>query len=145
MKSALHRGRQRLRELANEPAAVAPVALEEHKLTLLNAYVDRFNARDFDAIRRMIADAVRLELVDKAQMNGRREVQTYFSNYDGTDDWYFRAGVLEGRPAALVYDHADSLVPRYFILFEWTDDNLMFIRDFRYARYVTDGADARRL
>ena len=47
----------------------------------LGAYVAHFNARDFDAIRAMIADDVRLELVNKTRMNGKAEVSRYFGNY----------------------------------------------------------------
>jgi RNA polymerase sigma-70 factor, ECF subfamily len=67
VKSALHRGRMRLRELAQEPEDAAPAALEAHQHSLLAAYVDRFNARDFDAVRRMLADEVRLDLVNKTR------------------------------------------------------------------------------
>jgi hypothetical protein len=35
--------------------------------SLLKAYVDRFDARDFEAIRDMLAGEVRLELVNKTQ------------------------------------------------------------------------------
>ncbi len=45
------------------------------------AYVTHFNARDFDAIRTMIADDVRLDLVNKARVNGKAEVSRYFGNY----------------------------------------------------------------
>jgi hypothetical protein len=38
-------------------------ALAEPERLLLANYVDRFNARDFDAVRDMLADEVRLELV----------------------------------------------------------------------------------
>ena len=55
--------------------------LAEPERSLLAAYVERFNARDFDAIRDMLADEVRLELVSATRMNGRNEVRKYFQNY----------------------------------------------------------------
>src|SRR5215217_2919516 len=64
-KAALHRGRGRLRELANEPDDAPQPVLSEADRARLNAYVAHFNARDFDAIRAMISDDVRLELVNK--------------------------------------------------------------------------------
>jgi hypothetical protein len=70
VKAALNRGRARLRELAQEPDDPLPV-LSEPQRSLLNAYVQRFNARDFDAIRDMLTDEVRLELVNKTRMNGK--------------------------------------------------------------------------
>ena len=56
VKAALHRGRARLGEIANEPEDVPSPRLPEADRARLGAYVDRFNARDFDAIRNMIAD-----------------------------------------------------------------------------------------
>ncbi|MDW3548697.1 nuclear transport factor 2 family protein, partial [Escherichia coli] len=70
----------------------------------LNAYVSRFNARDFDAIRAMIADDVRLELVNRTRLNGKAEVSRYFGNYAKIDDWHLKTGQVEGRPAILVFE-----------------------------------------
>src|SRR5262249_30317191 len=78
VKAALYRGRARLRELAREPDDVLLPVLGEPERSLLAAYVERFNARDFDAIREMLADEVRLDLVAKLQKKGRTEVATYF-------------------------------------------------------------------
>ena len=80
-KAALHRGRRRLSELAGEPDDVPRPVLSEADRARLGAYVDHFNARDFDAIRDMIADDVRLDLVNKTRMNGKAEVSRYFGNY----------------------------------------------------------------
>jgi RNA polymerase sigma-70 factor (ECF subfamily) len=120
--------------------------LVEPERSLLAAYIDRFNARDFDAIRDMLADEVRLDLVARRRSSGRREVGTYFHNYGLTQDWHFCAGLVDGHPAVLVHDSADpSGPPVYFMLLEWTGDRVATIRDFRYARYVLEGAELRRL
>src|SRR6266852_4527730 len=76
VKAALHRGRVRLREIANEPDDAPIPALAEGERSRLAAYVDRFNARDFDAVRNMLADEVRLDLVAKLRLSGRSEVMT---------------------------------------------------------------------
>ena len=142
VKAALHRGRARLRELAKEPEDVPVPILAEPERSLLAVYVDRFNARDFDAIRDMLADEVRLELVNKSRMNGRNEVGKYFHNYDRVKDWHFVPALVDRRPALLVRDPGDpSGAPAYFVLVQWAGDRLTNIRDFRYARYVTEGAE----
>jgi RNA polymerase sigma-70 factor, ECF subfamily len=142
IKAALHRGRARLRELAQEPEDIPLPALAEPERSLLAAYVERFNARDFDALRRMLADEVRLELVNKARMNGRREVSNYFHNYDQIDDWQLVPGLVDRRPAVLVRAPGDPMAkPAYFILLTWAGDQVAGIRDFRFARYATDGAE----
>jgi RNA polymerase sigma-70 factor (ECF subfamily) len=76
-----------LREIANESEDLSIPPLAEPERLLLTKYVDRFNARDFDAIRDMLADDVRLELVNRTRMNGKREVGRYFHNYSDVDDW----------------------------------------------------------
>jgi RNA polymerase sigma-70 factor (ECF subfamily) len=141
IKAALHRGRVRLRQLADEPDDRPPPRLSVSERLLLDAYVDRFNARDFDAVRDMLADEVRLELVARTRLNGRKEVGTYFHNYSRVQDWRFVPGFVEGRPAVLVCDRDDPAArPSYFVLLGWQAGKLLTIRDFRHARYVADSA-----
>jgi RNA polymerase sigma-70 factor (ECF subfamily) len=142
VKAALHRGRERLRALAQEPDDRPAHVLTEVERSLLAAYIDRFNARDFDAVREMLAEEVRLDLVARTRMNGRREVARYFGNYGLIRDWQLVPGFVDGRPAALVRDPGDpSAAPGYFILLDWADDKLVRIRDFRHARYAIEGAE----
>jgi RNA polymerase sigma-70 factor (ECF subfamily) len=142
VKAALHRGRARLREIAREPDDTPVPALAEGELSRLAAYVDRFNSRDFDAVRNMLADDVRLDLVGKLRMSGRSEVGNYFGNYSRIADWNLVPGLVDGRPAALVFDPGDkSGRPAYFVLLEWGGDGLVNIRDFRFARYAIEGAE----
>ncbi len=142
VKAALHRGRARLREIAKEPDDTAVPALAERERWRLAAYVDRFNARDFDAVRNMLADDVRLDLVAKLRLSGRSEVGNYFGNYSRIADWRLVPGLVDRRPAALVFDPGDSSGrPTYFVLLEWGGDGLVNIRDFRFARYAIEGAE----
>jgi len=142
VKAALHRGRARLRELAREPDDVAPPILAEPERSLLAAYVERFNARDFDAVRDMLADEVRLDLVAKLQRKGRTEVANYFDNYARLEDWHLVPGLVDGRPAVLVRNPSDPTGKlAYFILLQWEADKVANIRDFYFARYATEGAE----
>jgi len=107
----------------------------------LAAYAERFNARDFDAVRDMLAEDVRLELVVRTRMRGR-QVHPYFGNYASVGDWRLVPGQVEGRPAILVYDPSQPQArPTYFILLEWDSGKLVAIRDFRHARYAVEGAE----
>jgi RNA polymerase sigma-70 factor (ECF subfamily) len=142
IKAALNRGRKRLREIANEPEDLSLPPLAEPERLLLAKYIDRFNARDFDAVRDMLADEVRLELVNRTRMNGKGEVGRYFHNYTDVDDWRFVPGFVDRRPALLVCDPRDpSAAPSYFVLLHWVGDKLMNIRDFRHAHYAIEGAE----
>jgi len=142
VKAALHRGRARLRELADEPDDLPRPKLSEAERERLGKYVAQFNARDFDAIRAMIADDVRLDLVNKTRMIGKAEVSRYFGNYSKVTDWHLVPGLVEGRPAILVFDPEEpGSAPRYFMLLQWSADKVAVIRDFRHARYIIDGAE----
>jgi RNA polymerase sigma-70 factor, ECF subfamily len=144
VKAALHRGRIQLRELAQEADDASPPRLSQADQARLSAYVASFNARDFDAIRAMIADDVRLELVSKTRMQGKAEVSRYFGNYSKVSDWHLVAGSVEGRPAILVFDpNEPNGAPKYFMLLGWTADKVATIRDFRHAPYVVEGAEIR--
>jgi RNA polymerase sigma-70 factor (ECF subfamily) len=142
VKAALHRGRARLSELAGEPEDSPRPVLSEVDRARLGTYVEHFNARDFDAIRDMIADDVRLDLVNKTRMRGKAEVSRYFGNYSKARDWHLAPGLVEGRPAILVFDpDKPSARPVYFMLLQWSDDKVATIRDFRHASYVTDDVE----
>jgi len=141
-KAALHRGRTQLRHLAEEGDDAPRPALSDADQARLAAYVASFNARDFDAIRAMIADDVRLELVSRTRLNGKAEVSRYFGNYSLVSDWHLVAGSVEGRPAILVFDPDEpDGKPKYFVLLGWTADKVATIRDFRHAPYVIEGAE----
>jgi RNA polymerase sigma-70 factor, ECF subfamily len=81
-------------------------------------------------------------VVNRTRLNGRGEAGRYFGNYGQSRDWQLVPGMVERRPAVLVHDPDDpDGAPLYFILLDWTGDRLLKVRDFRYARYVTDGAE----
>jgi RNA polymerase sigma-70 factor, ECF subfamily len=141
-KAALHRGRARLRELAEEPDDLPRPQMSQAERERLGAYVAHFNARDFDAIRAMFSDDVRLDLVSKTRMKGRVEASRYFGNYSKIADWHLVPGLVEGRPAILVFDPSQpGDAPKYFMLLQWSADKVAEIRDFRHAPYVIDGAE----
>ena len=141
IKANLHRGRQRLVELAAEPDDRPPPVLAEADRQRLAAYVARFNARDFDALRAQLADEVKVEVVNRTRLSGRGEVGRYFTNYSQTSDWHLVPGLVEGRPAVVVLDPDQPAgPPLYFMLIDWQDGHLLNVRDFRYARYIVDGA-----
>jgi RNA polymerase sigma-70 factor (ECF subfamily) len=141
VKSALQRGRARLRELAGEPADVAP-PLSDAMRARLNKYVDGFKAGDFEGVRAMLADDVKLDLVAKLRKHGRREVSEYYTAYAAAKQWAFAAGIADGRPAMLVYDRTVSLTtPAYFVSLEFAGERVVSIHDFLYARYALEGVD----
>lgn len=139
VKAAVSRGRTTLRT-AGQGAPRPPADAKQH--ALLQAYIARFNARDFDAFRDMLADEVRLDLVGRAHQEGITEVGSYGTNYDRADDWRLGLGAVDGQTAIVVSHPDDPDTPTYFIRLTWDDTGrVAHILDFRYARYAVDGAD----
>ncbi|HCN90327.1 MAG TPA: RNA polymerase subunit sigma-70 [Oxalobacteraceae bacterium] len=146
VKSALQRGRERLRALANEPEEIALPAIDGAARARLVAYVDGFKVGDFDAVRAMLAEDVRLDLVAKLKRSGKNEVGEYFSRYAASEQWMFSPGTVERRAAMLVFDRDVSLdTPAYFVAIEFDGDRVVAIRDFLFARYAMEGIEIRAI
>ncbi len=146
VKSALQRGRERLRALANEPEEIALPAIDGAARARLVAYVDGFKVGDFDAVRAMLADDVRLDLVAKLKRSGKNEVGEYFSRYAASEQWMFSPGTVERRAAMLVFDRDVSLdTPAYFVAIKFDGDRVVAIRDFLFARYAMEGIEIRAI
>ena len=90
----------------------------------------------------MLADDVRLELVNRVHMNGKGTVSTYFHRYAEADSWNCVPGLVDGQPAILMYRKTDPTGrPEFFILIDWKDGQVAGIRDFLFAPYVMESAE----
>lgn len=132
VKAALHRGRARFRELSEAPERETPRRVTSPASI---RYVELFNARDWDGVRAMLIDDVKLDLVGRMKTTGR-SVASYFTNYDGTSDWHLVPGWLDGREAIVVFTNRSDTSPRYFIVLDFVGDRVAAIRDFRYVPYI---------
>jgi len=141
VKAALHRGRAALRQQLDATPASPPAAARATSAAL-RRYANLFNAHDWDGVRGLLAEDVRLDLVAHRKAAGRREVGSYFSNYGRVGGWQLQPGWFEGREVLAVRVAADA-PPRYFIELGWRDGQVISIRDFRYVPYIAqDGAFA---
>jgi RNA polymerase sigma-70 factor (ECF subfamily) len=142
VKSILQRGRSRLRALAGHAAGTDKRAsLPDAQQQLLRRYVDLFNSRDFDTLRTMLAADVRLDLVNRVQLQGPA-VGEYFGQYGLRQGWKAWPGVVEGRPAALMQQQERSdATPDYFVVLAWSGQGVSTIRDFFFARYAIADAE----
>ena len=132
VKAALHRGRLRLRdELTNVAEVTARPASP-----VVARYAELFNARDWDGVRAMLADDVRLDLVQRSQRTGRRDVGVYFTNYDQVTDWRLLPAWLDGVEVLAVFRKPEDERPGYFIELTAIDGRIAVIRDFRYVPYI---------
>jgi len=99
-------------------------------------YAALFNARDWDAVRAMLIDDVRLEVVDATSRRGRKEVGVYFHNYGTRTDWYVVPASLDGREGIAVLPSAQSVHATNFIELTVHQDRIARIRDFHHVPYV---------
>lgn len=140
IKSALQRGRARLRELAAEPEDVPLPVLSDDVRARLAAYVHGFKVGDFDAVRAMLAEDVRLDLVGKLAARGKAKVGEYYGAYAAATRWAYAAGAVDGRPAMLVFDRTvDLTTPAYVVVLDFAADRVTCVRDFLFARYAMEG------
>jgi RNA polymerase sigma factor (sigma-70 family) len=133
VKSALHRGRARLRELSE--AAVEPKRTQPHSAALLN-YAALFNARDWEGVRAMLLDDVKLDVVSALKRVGRDDVGIYFNNYAKLPDWHVIPAWLDGREVLAVFRGGRIAQPGYFIELTVHAGRIAAIRDFVHVAYI---------
>jgi RNA polymerase sigma-70 factor (ECF subfamily) len=144
-KSALQRGRVALRQLAQLPADTRLPLMPDAARQKMAVFVDLFRTGDFDAIRAMLADDVKLDLVNRLKWEGRDKIAPYFTRYAEETRWRFALGAVEGRPAMLVFEGGAMEEPAYFVLVDWCNDQISTIRDFLFAPYALESVDWVRL
>jgi RNA polymerase sigma-70 factor (ECF subfamily) len=144
-KSALQRGRAALRQLVQAPEDARLPLMSDAARQQIAAYVHLFRTGDFDAIRAMLADDVKLELVNRLQLEGSHKTAPYFTRYAEETKWRFALGAVEGRPAMLVFESGAMEKPAHFVLVDWRNDRISAIRDFLFAPYVLESVDWVRL
>jgi RNA polymerase sigma-70 factor (ECF subfamily) len=133
VKAALVRGRRTLLQPEDDDTELAAETRAD-----LDRYARLFNARDWDAVRALVGDDCRLDIVSKSQRRGK-QVGVYFARYE-KEDVALRVVRLEGRLAFAVYG-AGAAAPAYFILMEFEDGRVQSIRDFRYVPYIVAEAE----
>ena len=136
VKAALHRGRVRLRELAvAAPPVPRPPSPE------IARYVAMFNGRDWQGLRALLAEDVKLNQSAKYVRQGRAEVGQFFSIYQSKEDWHVQPAWLEGREIVVVTAGPDEPKPAYFMEVVWRGGEIALIHDRRYQPYEIEGAE----
>lgn len=137
VKACLVRGRAALREEPDDDAA-----LDATTRRSLERYASLFNARDWDAVRALVGDDCRLDLVSKSQRRGK-QVAGYFGRYEALDVT-LEVVRLEGRLALAAHVDGDPRAA-YFILLGFEGDRVVTIRDYRYVPYIALEAELERV
>jgi hypothetical protein len=138
VKAHLARGRARLKAINAEAPAQAQ---QRPPSPAVARYVALFNRRDWDGLRAMLADDVRLIQSSYPLRAGRAEVGMFFSIYAGSPPARVGPARLDGREVIAVWEDPQAVKPSYFMWLEWTDGKISFIRDYRHVPYVVDDAE----
>jgi RNA polymerase sigma-70 factor (ECF subfamily) len=135
VKALLHRGRARLRSsaaLLESPTRMPSPAIAR--------YAELFNARDWNAVRAMLAEDVRLDLVSRQSRTGKVDVSGYVSNYAANARWRLAPAWLDGREVLAGFRDLLDAQPSYFIELTISNGLVTRIRDFRYVPYIAQDA-----
>jgi len=140
VKGHLARGRARLREIN---AQAGPLADARPASAAVARYVALFNQRDWDSLRSLLADDVKLSQSAHSLRVGRADVGlffTFYASYAQSDDVWLAPAWLEGLEVIAVFEQRADPKPSYMMWLEWRDGRISFIRDYRYVRYVVGDA-----
>jgi RNA polymerase sigma factor (sigma-70 family) len=138
VKAHLARGRARLKTINTE---APPTPAPRLPSPAVARYVALFNDRDWDGLRAMLADDVRLVQSAHPLRAGAADVGMFFGIYSRSGPVRLVPAWLEGREVIAVYDGSQAVRPSYFMWLEWKDGRISFIRDYRHVRYVADDAE----
>ncbi|MGO8916461.1 MAG: sigma-70 family RNA polymerase sigma factor [Stellaceae bacterium] len=138
VKAHLARGRDRLKEInARAPAQPAPRPPSPD----VARYVALFNRHDWDGLRAMLANDVRLIQSSYPPRAGAADVGMFFGYYARFAPVRLAPAWLDGREVIAVYEGPQAAKPSYLMWLEWADGRISFIHDYRYVRYVVDDAE----
>jgi hypothetical protein len=104
-------------------------------------YVALFNQRDWDGLRALLADDVKLHQSLHPLRVGRADVGLFFTLYAKIDGVSLAPAWLEGREVIAVFEDRADPKPSYIMWLEWRGGQISFIHDYRYVRYVTADAE----
>jgi RNA polymerase sigma-70 factor (ECF subfamily) len=138
VKAALNRGRSKL-ALAQEQGA--PSAKSPEVERLLRLYVERFNRRDWEGVRELIAADARLRVADA--FSGLVSKSPYFSNYDRfTVPWRLSVGEVDGEQVIIILqrEEADRFTPRAVIRLDVVNDSITRITDYTHCPWILQPA-----
>ena len=138
VKAHLARGRARLREI-NAKASQLPEV--KPPSAAVARYAALFNQRDWNGLRAMLADDVRLNQSTHPVRVGSADVGMFFSIYAKIDGVWLAPAWLEGREVIAVFESSLDTTPSYFMWLEWRGNEITFIRDYKYVRYVMADAE----
>jgi RNA polymerase sigma-70 factor, ECF subfamily len=137
VKAHLARGRTRLRDINTQAATLAEARPASAAVA---RYVALFNQRNWDGLRALLADDVKLHQSTYPVRAGAADVGMFFTIYSKFEGVRLAPAWVEDREVVAVFESDTDAQPSYFMWLEWRGERISFIRDYRYARYVVNDA-----
>jgi RNA polymerase sigma-70 factor (ECF subfamily) len=135
VKAALNRGRSKLAL----PKTSLPRPENPEMSWLLHLYVERFNQRDWDGLRKLITADARLLVADR--FAGPLTDAPYFSRYERlTTPWRMVVGEVDGEPVVISLRQENGNWSRSIIRVDLTDGLIARVVDYWHCPWVMAAA-----
>lgn len=142
VKAALNRGRYKLAERPTRISSPSPPPRTTEDAALLRLYVERFNARDWDGLRELIAADARLVVADR--FVGRLADSGYFGVYERMPvSWRLAVGEVDGKFVVIVHhEDAEGCGPRTPARLRVSNGRIVGITDYFHCPWVLSATEA---
>jgi RNA polymerase sigma-70 factor (ECF subfamily) len=138
VKAALNRGRTKLEGSPEKKPPRRAVSAEAARLR--NLYVERFNRRDWNGLRELIASDARVVVADR--FTGPLADAPYFGRYQAlTVPWRMTEGEVDGESVIISLFQVDNAwVPRAIIRLGVAGDRIVRITDYNHCGWMLPAA-----
>src|SRR5438445_5418690 len=138
VKAALNRGRSKLAASPEPSTSHREVSPESSRV--LHLYVDRFNKRDWEGLRKLISADARLRVADR--FAGPIDESPYFGNYElQRVPWRLAVAEVDGELAIVALrQHKDEWTPDSVVRLDVLDQQIVRIVDFAHCPWVLPAA-----
>jgi RNA polymerase sigma factor (sigma-70 family) len=133
VKGHLARGRTHLKAIN---AHIPPRAVDRSPSPEVARFVTLFNERDWEGLRALLAQDVKLKQSSHPVRVGAADVGMFFTIYAKMDRVALSPAWIEGREVVAVFEDRADPKPSYAMWLEWREGEISFIRDTRYVRYI---------
>jgi RNA polymerase sigma-70 factor (ECF subfamily) len=109
---------------------------------LLHLYVDRFNKRDWEGLRKLISADARLRVADR--FGGSLDESPYFGNYERqTVPWRLAVAEVDGELAVVALrQYEDEWRPGSVARLQVTDQHIVHIADYAHCPWILSAASS---
>ena len=137
VKAALNRGRTKL---AAAPPTKPARSADPQMAQIVQLYVERFNQRDWNAVRELISADARLQVADRYA--GRLSGSPYFSVYEKMPKpWKMVGGEVDGEPVVIILQrNGEVWIPMSVIRFVVVDRHIAQIFDYYQCPWMLEAA-----